>query len=153
MSSISKLQVVGTSVSNIVKMKRNLYTSNIPEPTAVDINNLKVFLENKKSCLAITGAGCSTESGIPDYRGPNGSYKRGHKPIMHSEFVTSEHTRKRYWARSVLGWSSFMNAQPNNVHYSLAALEFKNVIKNVVTQNVDRYIFNTPTIKLYLHLL
>lgn len=128
--------------ANNVKLTRNLYTLNIPEPTESEINDLAAFLKPKYSCLVITGAGCSTESGIPDYRGPNGSYKRGHKPIMHNDFVSSDHSRKRYWARSIPGWTSFVNAQPNDVHYSLAKLEYKGIVKTIVTQNVDRSVVN-----------
>ena len=57
--------------------------------------------------LAITGAGCSTESGVPDYRSPQGSYSRGHKPMLHSEFVGKASNRARYWARSLGGWRYF----------------------------------------------
>lgn len=65
----------------------------------------------------------STESGIPDYRGSNGSYFRGHKPVIHHEFMSNESTRKRYWARSLVGYSPFSNAQPNEGHLALAQME------------------------------
>ena len=80
-------------------------------------------MRNKKSIVCITGAGMSTESGIPDYRGNKGSYFEGHKPIIHHEFMSSELTRKRYWARSLLGYSPFSNARPNLGHFALADLE------------------------------
>eukprot|EP00581_Thalassiosira_minuscula_P001055 CAMPEP_0183749386 /NCGR_PEP_ID=MMETSP0737-20130205/68257_1 /TAXON_ID=385413 /ORGANISM="Thalassiosira miniscula, Strain CCMP1093" /LENGTH=302 /DNA_ID=CAMNT_0025985139 /DNA_START=465 /DNA_END=1370 /DNA_ORIENTATION=- len=70
----------------------------------------------------------STESGIPDYRGNKGSYFRGHKPIIHHEFMNSEKQRQRYWARSLVGYSPFANAQPNLGHEALAKLEKKGVI-------------------------
>lgn len=71
----------------------------------------------------LTGAGCSTESGIPDYRSPNGSYSVGHKPVTHQEFVSSEAVRKRYWARSLAGWRYFHEREPNASHLALKELQ------------------------------
>lgn len=87
--------------------------------------------------LAITGAGCSTESGVPDYRSPQGSYSRGHKPMLHSEFVGKASNRARYWARSLGGWRYFAEARPNAAHRALAALEGAGQVSALVTQNVD----------------
>lgn len=84
---------------------------------------LRNWMRHKQSIVCITGAGMSTESGIPDYRGNNGSYFLGHKPIIHHEFMTSPSQRKRYWARSLVGFSPFANAQPNMGHVALAKLE------------------------------
>lgn len=80
----------------------------------------------------------STESGIPDYRSPSGSYSKGHKPVTHNEFISSEKVRARYWARSVSGIEYFNKARPNRAHYSLSQLERKGFISHVITQNVDR---------------
>jgi NAD-dependent deacetylase sirtuin 4 len=84
---------------------------------------LHEWIRHKKSIICITGAGMSTDSGIPDYRGNNGSYFRGHKPIIHQEYMTSSYSRKRYWARSLVGYSPFANARPNIGHLALTQLE------------------------------
>lgn len=87
--------------------------------------------------LVLTGAGCSTESGIPDYRGPE-TRRRARNPIQYKEFVGDEARRRRYWARSVLGWPRFVTAQPNRAHAALAQLERRGLLTGIVTQNVDR---------------
>ena len=87
--------------------------------------------------VALTGAGLSTESGIPDYRSPDGSYSKGHKPILHQQFVEDLWLRKRYWARSIVGYAWFDAAQPNSGHYALTTLTRKGFVDNIITQNVD----------------
>ncbi|CAA6660411.1 unnamed protein product [Spirodela intermedia] len=73
----------------------------------------------RRKLVVLTGAGISTESGIPDYRSPNGAYSTGFKPITHQEFLRSVRARKRYWARSYAGWRRFTAAQPSAAHRSL----------------------------------
>lgn len=83
----------------------------------------------------LTGAGISTESGIPDYRGPSAKPRN---PIQHRAFVTDPQMRARYWARSTLGWPRFRAFQPNPAHFALSALERAGRLTGLITQNVDR---------------
>jgi NAD-dependent SIR2 family protein deacetylase len=82
----------------------------------------------------LTGAGVSTDSGIPDYRGEGAPVRT---PMTVQAFLASETARKRYWAGSHLGWRSFGSAQPNRGHLALADLEARGIVDGVVTQNVD----------------
>jgi NAD-dependent SIR2 family protein deacetylase len=87
-----------------------------------------------KSILVLTGAGVSTESGIPDYRGEG---KTERHPMTFDVFMGSVEARKRYWARSYVGWSVIANAKPNASHFVLAQAESLGRVAHVVTQNVD----------------
>jgi len=95
-----------------------------------------VDMARGRRVVALTGAGCSTESGIPDYRGVD-TPPRPRAPLQHREFVDKEDNRRRYWARSLLGWPRLAGAQPNAGHRALAALEHAGVVSGVITQNVD----------------
>ena len=86
--------------------------------------------------LVLSGAGISTESGIPDYRGPNGSM-RARRPMQYREFVGSADARRRYWARSAIGWTRVGTARPNAGHAAIARLEQNGFVTGVITQNVD----------------
>ena len=109
---------------------------------------LLAFLKDNKQkggTLLLSGAGVSTDSGIPDYRGHNGSYYKAHRPTTHQEFIepNSVLLRKRYWARSIFGYSGFHNAMPNDGHRAMAKLEEFGLLGvptrdvTCVTQNVD----------------
>ncbi|MFI8292091.1 NAD-dependent protein deacetylase [Streptomyces sp. NPDC085614] len=86
--------------------------------------------------LVLSGAGLSTESGIPDYRGEGGSLSR-HTPMTYQDFTAGAQARRRYWARSHLGWRTFGRARPNAGHRAVAAFERHGLLSGVITQNVD----------------
>ncbi|MEU7337019.1 NAD-dependent protein deacetylase [Streptomyces sp. NPDC007074] len=86
--------------------------------------------------LVLSGAGISTESGIPDYRGAGGSLSR-HTPMTYQDFTGGDQARRRYWARSHLGWRTFGRARPNDGHRAVAAFGRHGLLSGVITQNVD----------------
>jgi NAD-dependent SIR2 family protein deacetylase len=99
--------------------------------------SLQDFVEAHPRLFVLTGAGCSTNSGIPDYRDSNGNWKR-QQPVTYQAFMGEEATRRRYWARSLIGWQRFGRALPNDAHRALARLEATGRCELVLTQNVDR---------------
>ncbi|HET9020473.1 MAG TPA: NAD-dependent protein deacetylase [Ornithinibacter sp.] len=100
-----------------------------------DAAALVALLRVHPGTLVLTGAGMSTDSGIPDYRGPDGT--RRVTPMQHGEFVGSSEARRRYWARSFIGWQRFSHAEPNAAHHAVADLQRRGALGHVITQNVD----------------
>jgi NAD-dependent SIR2 family protein deacetylase len=86
--------------------------------------------------LVLSGAGLSTDSGIPDYRGATGSLRR-HTPMTYQTFTRDPRGRHRYWARSYVGWRQIERARPNAGHRAVAALQQAGAVGEVITQNVD----------------
>ncbi|MFG1780152.1 NAD-dependent protein deacetylase [Micromonospora sp. NPDC049051] len=86
--------------------------------------------------VVLSGAGLSTESGIPDYRGPSGTARR-HTPMTYQVFTGDVAARRRYWARSHLGWRVIARAAPNEGHRAVARLERAGLVEGIITQNVD----------------
>ncbi len=130
----------------------------ISPPFNHEVEDLHHFLSSFQRILCITGAGISTSSGIPDYRGPGGSYTLArHKPITHQEFMgltaitgstdtsasssssqrNGEMARRRYWARALGGYERLKRARPNDAHYAIHQLITESKIHCLVTQNVD----------------
>lgn len=104
--------------------------------TAPAIADLQAFVQQHAGLLVITGAGCSTDSGIPAYRDTEGAWMRP-PPMTFQQFMGTPAARQRYWARSMVGWSMFSGGKPNAAHQALQALEFKGYTGLLVTQNVD----------------
>ncbi|KAF2007363.1 DHS-like NAD/FAD-binding domain-containing protein, partial [Amniculicola lignicola CBS 123094] len=108
--------------------------------------------------LLLTGAGISVASGLADYRGTNGTYtlNKTYKPIYYNEFCASHEARKRYWARSFLGWTTLHQAKANDAHRACGRLAELGIVDNLITQNVDSFHPLThphlPTIELHGYL-
>ena len=99
-------------------------------------SRLEDFITAHRRLFVLTGAGCSTGSGIPDYRDEQGAWKRT-PPVTYQAFVGDGLIRRRYWARSLVGWPRIAQAQPNAAHRALAALEAQGRCSQLLTQNVD----------------
>ncbi len=109
----------------------------LPPRTAVDEHRYAVLLDlvSDGGVVVLSGAGMSTASGIPDYRGPDG--RRRVRPMQHGEFAGSAEARQRYWARAYAGWDRFSSARPNAAHVAVAQLQQAGLVAGVITQNVD----------------
>ncbi|KAL2159585.1 hypothetical protein VTH06DRAFT_2154 [Thermothelomyces fergusii] len=132
------------------------YTDILPAPTIIPptarslpgaVAALREFLGAPSppglppSTVVLTGAGLSVASGLADYRGPKGTYRvnKTYRPIYYHEFLASHEARKRYWARSFLGWTTLDRARPNAGHYAVGDLGRLGLVSAVVTQNVDSF--------------
>jgi NAD-dependent SIR2 family protein deacetylase len=105
-------------------------------PTTVDGVSALADLLADRGALVLSGAGLSTDSGIPDYRGATGSLRR-HTPMTYQTFTRDPRGRHRYWARSYVGWRQIERARPNDGHRAVAALQQAGAVGEVITQNVD----------------
>ncbi|CAD5229072.1 unnamed protein product [Bursaphelenchus okinawaensis] len=117
-------------------------TKFVPKAPPLNFEILKEvqrFIDQSKSIVFITGAGISTESGIPDYRSEGvGVYARSkHRPIQYQELMTNEYWRRRYWSRNYVAWNGFNQAKPNITHQSMADWEQSCRFNWLITQNVD----------------
>jgi NAD-dependent SIR2 family protein deacetylase len=101
------------------------------------IETLQRWIADHRRVFVLTGAGCSTASGIPDYRDENGDWKR-RPPVMIQAFLDKPDVYRRYWARAYAGWPRFTAAVPSAAHHALAAWERAGTLAQIVTQNVDR---------------
>lgn len=132
------------------------YTDILPSPTTIPpsattlsgaISALHTFFRSPPpkglppSTVVLSGAGLSVASGLADYRGDKGTYRvnKNHRPIYYHEFLSSHEARKRYWARSFLGWPTLHNAKPNPGHHAVGDLGKLGLVSSVVTQNVDSF--------------
>jgi NAD-dependent deacetylase len=100
------------------------------------IQQLARAIAESPTVLVFTGAGISTGSGIPDFRGPKGIWKT-EQPIYFDEFMSSEEARERYWAQKMRGFEAFSNARPNAAHDALVELERLDRLETLITQNID----------------
>src|SRR3954464_7630391 len=98
--------------------------------------DLRHLLDGARRILVFTGAGISTGSGIPDFRGPNGVWKR-RQPVYFDEFLSSEVKRIEYWDYKAEGAGQFLTALPNATHHAIVELERMGRLQAVVTQNID----------------
>ncbi|HEX5215174.1 MAG TPA: NAD-dependent protein deacetylase [Vicinamibacterales bacterium] len=104
--------------------------------SAAAADQLRRWIDGHQRVFVLTGAGCSTASGIPDYRDENGAWKR-RPPVMFQAFRTDAAVYRRYWARAFAGWARFSAAAPGAAHDALAAWERAGTLSRLVTQNVD----------------
>ena len=101
-----------------------------------DVTRLAEMIRNARAMVAFSGAGISTESGIPDFRSPGGVWSRN-KPVLFDEFLRSRGARAQYWRMRMEAYRDFSNAKPNVGHHTLVKLETAGRLKAVITQNID----------------
>ncbi|KAI8599800.1 DHS-like NAD/FAD-binding domain-containing protein [Dissophora ornata] len=135
-----RLRISLQSVSKTLSTDTASTSSRAPFPVAVQ--ELASFLrDGRPNITVLTGAGVSTDSAIPDYRGENGTYTLNpdYKPVFYQAFVASDEARHRYWARSFLGFPPIMTTEPNPTHYAITAMQSPPLgyVRTLITQNVD----------------
>lgn len=108
-----------------------------PPLTSNPSEKLLSFIQQHPKLTVLTGAGISTDSGIPDYRDARGEWKQK-QPVQHQAFMSQLSVRQRYWGRSLPGWPIMRDAQPNFAHHALVDMERKGHVNLLITQNVDR---------------
>src|SRR5436305_8381136 len=101
-----------------------------------DVEKLAEYLKASNRMLIFTGAGISTDSGIPDFRGPQVVWKR-RQPVYYHDFMRSEAARIEHWDYKLEGWPGFRNARPNKTHIAIVDLERAGKLLGVITQNID----------------
>ncbi|WP_415892710.1 NAD-dependent protein deacetylase [Neptuniibacter sp. PT8_73] len=102
-----------------------------------EAQQLAEFIRSHPNLVVLTGAGVSTDSGIPAYRDAKGNWQHS-APTQHKEYMESHYARQRYWARSLIGWPAIRDAEPSAAHTALSELETMGFIRLLITQNVDR---------------
>jgi NAD-dependent deacetylase sirtuin 4 len=126
--------------------------------TAPPLPSVQDSSGDPNSTVILSGAGISVASGLADYRGINGTYRQNktYRPIYYHEFLSNHEARKRYWARSFLGWTNLHKARPNLSHYAIKDLADLGIVRSVITQNVDSFHSiahpNLPTLELHGYL-
>jgi len=100
------------------------------------VGELARFISSHRNIAVLTGAGCSTGSGIPAYRDESGRWRR-RQPIFYQDFINDPVMRRRYWARSFFGWAVMQDARPGQTHRALAGLAERQCLSGLITQNVD----------------
>ncbi|KAF7257132.1 hypothetical protein EG68_05991 [Paragonimus skrjabini miyazakii] len=126
-------------VTLILQFQMQFVPKSVP-PNPLSIKRLAELVSASNQTLALTGAGMSTESGLPDYRSEGvGLYARtDRRPMEYQTFLRSEVSRKFYWARNFIAWPYFSQVEPNGGHYLLSQWALNNRLFGIITQNVDR---------------
>lgn len=151
---LSPPNVIPPSASTITGATAALYKflTAPPSPSLPDHSG------EAQSTVILSGAGISVASGLADYRGTNGTYRvnKTYRPIYYHEFLANHEARKRYWARSFLGWTNLHKARPNKTHFAIKKLGDLGLVRSVITQNVDSFHSvahpNIPTVELHGYL-
>ena len=150
LSTSKKAAVVTIVMKNYLHIKHK-YVPKSKAPSENEIHLLQEFLTTNNKVVFLTGAGLSTESGIPDYRSEEvGLYARkNYKPMQYQDFISSSKIRQRYWARSFVGWPGYKKIQPSFNHHILANWELTgSVVHWLITQNVDHLHFTAGSRRL-----